>query len=208
MAFLGDSVWRATGFAVAARERSKHFIDMGAYFPTREVLAADVAFQFPDGKRLALPPSYVWNGEQRSSQTLLEETGTTGLLVIVDDEVRFEQYDLGLTREGRWISWSMSKSFASALIGIAIAEGSITSVEEAVTDYVPELAESAYDGVRPEDVLQMLSGVRWNEDYSDPESDINRWDFGLAFGEVSPRAHSAASPADGLHRVPSHCSPS
>ena len=75
---------------------------------------------------------------------------------------------------------SVGKSFVSALIGIAIEEGLIGSIDEPITDYVPELFGSAYDNVRIKDVLQMSSGARWNEDYSDPESDIMR--YAVTFG--------------------------
>src|SRR5437868_5167040 len=69
-------------------------------------------------------------------------------------------------------------------MGIAILDGIISSIEDPVTRYVPELAGSAYDGVRLKDVLQMSSGARWNEDYSDPNSDIT------AFGRVFRRGES------------------
>ena len=75
---------------------------------------------------------------------------------------------------------SVGKSFVSALVGIAVAEGHIDNVEDPITDYVPSLAGSAYDGVRIKDILQMSSGARWDEDYSDPESDIMR--YGYTFG--------------------------
>lgn len=74
----------------------------------------------------------------------------------------------------QWISWSVAKSFVSALVGIALAEGVIRSVDDAVSDYVPTLAGSGYDGVRIEDILQMSSGVRWSEDYSDPDAEVHR----------------------------------
>ena len=103
---------------------------------------------------------------------------TTGLIVLRDDRVVFEDHWLGNDASTQTIAWSVSKSFVSALIGIAIDEGAIDAVEAPVTQYAPELAGSGYDGVRLKDVLQMSSGVRWNEDYSDPDSDVG------AFGRV------------------------
>ncbi len=70
---------------------------------------------------------------------------------------------------------SVAKSFTSAALGIAWGEGLFGSVEEIVSDHLPALKGSAYDGVSIKDVLQMSSGARWNEDYSDPESDMNRF---------------------------------
>ena len=100
---------------------------------------------------------------------------TTGLIVVRDDRVAFERYWLGNDATTQSIAWSVSKSFVSALIGIAVGEGAIASVEDPVTRYAPELAGGAYDGVRLKDVLQMSSGARWNEDYSDPNSDIDAY---------------------------------
>ena len=97
-----------------------------------------------------------------------------------DGEIRYENYWLTGGPEVTWMSMSVGKSFVSALIGIAIEEGLIGSIEEPITDYVPELLGSAYDNVRIKDVLQMSSGARWNEDYSDPESDIMR--YAVTFG--------------------------
>jgi CubicO group peptidase (beta-lactamase class C family) len=76
----------------------------------------------------------------------------------------------------------VAKSVVSALTGIAIEEGFVTNIEHAVTDYVPELVGSGYDGVSIKNVLQMSSGVSFNEDYSDFNSDINRFSRATAFG--------------------------
>ena len=72
------------------------------------------------------------------------------------------------------------ENFVSALIGIAIDEGLIRSIEDPITSYVPALAGSAYDGVRIKDVMQMSSGARWNEDYSDPDAEIHRYSAVMA----------------------------
>jgi CubicO group peptidase (beta-lactamase class C family) len=84
---------------------------------------------------------------------------------------------------------SVGKSFVSALVGIAIDDGLITSVEDPITRYVQKLKGSAYDAVRIKDILQMSSGARWNEDYSDPNSDIMRygqvWLTGASFDDFT-----------------------
>jgi CubicO group peptidase (beta-lactamase class C family) len=77
---------------------------------------------------------------------------------------------------------SVAKSFVSATLGIAVDEGFVKSIEQPITDYVPSLAGSAYDGVRIKDILQMSSGARWNEDYSDPDSDVMRFAEIFALG--------------------------
>src|SRR5262249_33982959 len=114
--------------------------------------------------------------------TFLDATDTTGLLILKDDKLVFERYWRGNTAATPWTAWSVSKSFTSALVGIAIHEGSIASIEDPVTKYVPELRGSAYDGVRIKDVLQMSSGASWSEDYSDSDSDVNRFGRTFALG--------------------------
>ena len=96
------------------------------------------------------------------------------MLILKDGKISYENYWLTGGKNVQWISMSVAKSFISALIGIAIDQGHIKSLEDEVTDYVPQLKNSAYDNVRIKDILQMSSGASWNEDYSDPNSDINR----------------------------------
>jgi hypothetical protein len=79
-----------------------------------------------------------------------------------------------MAAEGRWTSFSVAKSFTSTLVGAAIKDGYIKSVEEPVTKYIPELAGSGYDGVTIAQLLTMTSGVKWNEDYTDAKSDVAR----------------------------------
>ena len=150
------------------------FPHMDDHFAIREMAAADTAFQFAQGSAAELPKSFSYSGNDRSTQHFIEDTDTSALLVLKDGKIRTEQYFLTGGQDVRWISWSVAKSFLSALIGIAIAEGAIASIEEPITKYVPELKSSAYTDVRIKDVLQMSSGARWNEDYSDPSSDIHR----------------------------------
>ena len=102
-------------------------------------------------------------------------------MVLQDGYVLREDYFLGNQRSTQNISWSMAKSFISALIGIAVNEKAIESVSDPVDRYAPMLKGSGYEGVSIKDVLQMSSGVGFNEDYGDFFSDINRWgrDFSL-----------------------------
>lgn len=137
-------------------------------------------FEFPAGQTISLPKSYAVEGNSRSLQSLIDDTHTSALLVLKDGVVRFEQYFLTGGRRVPWLSMSVAKSFVSALVGIAVEEKFIDSLETPIDRYVPLLARSAYGGVRIKDVLQMSSGARWNEDYSDPDSDILR--MGSALG--------------------------
>lgn len=97
-----------------------------------------------------------------------------GLIVVKNGTVVYERYELGNTRESQWLSYSVAKSVTSLLVGAAIKDGYIKSVDERVTDYLPRLRNSAYDESSIRNVLQMASGVEWTEVYDDPQSDINR----------------------------------
>jgi len=100
---------------------------------------------------------------------------TAGLLVIQDGKIRMEKYGLGYGPKGRWTSFSVAKSFSSTLLGAAVRDGYIKSLDEQVTNYLPALKGSGYDGVTIRQILTMTSGVRWNEDYSDAKSDVARF---------------------------------
>jgi CubicO group peptidase (beta-lactamase class C family) len=97
-----------------------------------------------------------------------------GLIVVRDDTILYERYELGNSETSRWISYSVAKSVTSMLVGAAIRDGYIKSVDEPITDYLPRLRNSAYDGSSIRNVLQMSSGVRWDEDYADRQSDLNQ----------------------------------
>jgi CubicO group peptidase (beta-lactamase class C family) len=133
---------------------------------------SDKPFTWPSGAPISLPATYEFNGKTRSTADFLAESDTSSLLVVVDGSVRFEQYWLTGGPTVNWLSMSVAKSFISALVGIAVAEGHIKDIADPISDYVPVNPGSAYDGVTIRQVLQMSSGARWNEDYSDPESDI------------------------------------
>jgi CubicO group peptidase (beta-lactamase class C family) len=158
------------------------FASMESLFPIRRVRTEAPSPLPRSGVALPLPEVYDFDGESRSVRRFLEETDTSGLVVLRDGQIVHEEYALGSSAETHWISWSVAKSFVSALVGIAVAEGRIASVRDPVTRYVPELAGSAYDGVAIEDVLEMSSGAAWDEDYGDPTSDITRFGAAIVFG--------------------------
>jgi CubicO group peptidase (beta-lactamase class C family) len=96
----------------------------------------------------------------------------SGLLVLKDGKIVLEKYGLGRKPTDRWTSFSVAKSITSTLVGAAIQDGKIKSLNAPVTDYIPELKGSAYEGVTVRQMLMMSSGVKWNEDYVDPNSDV------------------------------------
>ncbi len=128
-----------------------------------------------------------------------EDARAAGLVVVQDGAVRLERYGLDFGREGRWTSFSVAKSVTSSLVGAALRDGAIASLDDPVSDYVKGLAGSAYDDVSIEQLLTMTSGVAWNEDYDDPTSDVARFSEQKAEGDEAaivtylktlPRAHA------------------
>ncbi|MEX1828247.1 serine hydrolase domain-containing protein [Luteibacter sp. CQ10] len=104
----------------------------------------------------------------------MREHHVAGIMVLQDGRVRLERYGLGATPDTRWTSFSVAKSFTSTLVGAALRDGSIHGLDDKVTRYIPELATGAYRDVTVRQLLTMTSGVRWNEDYADPRSDVAR----------------------------------
>lgn len=104
----------------------------------------------------------------------LADNRVAGLLVLKNAEKAIEDYELGAGPQTRWASFSMAKSVASTLVAVALQRGLISSLDDPVTRYVPKLKGGAYEGVSIRNVLQMASGVRWDETYTDPNSDCRK----------------------------------
>ena len=153
----------------------ERFDRMTEIFPHATMRASPNPLRFPQGAPADLPETFPQDGAACETARLLAETGTAALLVLHHGAVRFERYWLTGGEKVRWASMSVAKSLISAAVGIAVSEGAIGGVDEPITAYVPALRGSAYDGVAIRDVLQMSSGAGWNEDYGDPDSDINRF---------------------------------
>lgn len=100
---------------------------------------------------------------------------SAALLVLHKGQLRLERYGLDFDAAGRWTSFSVAKSFTSTLVGAAVRDGHIRSLDDKVTDYLPQMKGSAYEQVSIRQLLTMTSGVRWNEDYGDPQSDVARF---------------------------------
>lgn len=168
----------------------ENFRTCGDKFTSRTISHGPNVFTFKrDIKKL--PEKYTFNGNEKSVSSFIDHSGTTGLIVIKDDTILFENYYQGNTETSKAITMSVSKSFLSALFGIAISEGSIKDINQPVTDYLPLLKNSGYNGVSIKNVLQMSSGVRFNETYADFNSDINK--MGRYFALNMPLADFIAS---------------
>jgi CubicO group peptidase (beta-lactamase class C family) len=155
---------------------------MDAFFHAARVRASGSPSALTQGTLVDLPEEFGFRGTHVDTASFLAITDTTGLIVIKDDRVIFERYYRGTDARTRTAAWSVSKAFASALVGIAVGEGKIHSISDPVTRYAPELAGSAYDGVRIKDVLQMSSGARWSDDLGNPQSEAARFGHVVAFG--------------------------
>lgn len=158
-----------------------NFSNMERIAPTVRFEAAADPVLF-DSNPKPLPKYFEFNGEQMLLEDFLADTSTTALVVMKGNEITFEDYYQDTGAMDKRISWSMAKSFLSALFGVAVAEGDIPDLNVPVTDYVPSLIGSGYDGVTIKNVLQMSSGVYFNEDYGDFNSDINRFGRIMALG--------------------------
>lgn len=175
-------LWRFAGLFDADRI-VYNFQHMEEILDSHVVEAGGQVHAFARGS-YELPASFPYGGRSLDSEEFLSTQQTTGLLVLQGDTILLERYAHGLTPDGHHIAWSVTKSVISALFGIAVSEGHIPDIEAPVTDYLPELAGSGYDGVPIEDVLQMSSGVGFDEDYGDPFSDINRMGPSMAVGSL------------------------
>ena len=146
--------------------RSAAFRDMEGLFPGLEVAPATKTRDLPRAGE-NLPAAL-----QAEIRAYMAQTQAAGVMALKNGEVVFEDYGLGFGPTGRWTSFSVAKSFTSTLLGAAIEDGAVDSVDTPVTDIIPALAGTAYDGVSVGQIASMTSGVAWNEDYPDPDSDV------------------------------------
>ncbi len=113
---------------------------------------------------------YSFHGKEYSLPDYLERNYVTGFLVLHDDQVIFEKYLHGANQDSRFVSQSVAKSIASILVGAAVSDGAIRSIDDPVDKYLPYLATSGYHDVSIRDILEMSTGVDYSEDYHDPHS--------------------------------------
>ena len=129
----------------------------------RVIAAGGAPSSLPPGPPLKLPLDVdAYMATQRSA----------ALLVVHEGKLRMERYGLNFDSAGRWTSFSVAKSVTATLVGAALRDGHIKSMDDKVSQYIPQMTGSAYDDVSVRQLLTMTSGVRWNEDYSDPNSDV------------------------------------
>tara|TARA_R110000787_G_scaffold93939_8_gene196393 strand:- start:14273 stop:15472 length:1200 start_codon:yes stop_codon:yes gene_type:complete len=137
--------------------------EMSSLVEAHPVAAGGTVHPLPDGAPLVL---------DMDMDAYLAANRTAGLVVLQDGKVRLERYGLDFSADGRWTSFSVAKSLTSTLVGAAIKDGAIKSLNDPVVDYIEELRGSAYADVTVAQLLSMTSGIAWNEDYDDPHSDV------------------------------------
>ena len=140
-------------------------------FPTHIVKHGNNIYPLPKSDRSISNLKFTSAGKDYDLYDYISLNHVTGLLIIKDGKIITEIYQYGNTEETRWMSMSMVKSITATLIGAAIKDGYIKSIDEPIINYLPELRNSAYDGVTIRNLLQMASGVKWNETYTDSNSD-------------------------------------
>jgi len=188
-AVVAYGLYAAVSFGIGFKELAnfydvekitENFRMAGGSFPHTTIKTAE-PWSFKHASEEVEPPLvYQYDGQVHLLDELLKRTGTTGLLVVKDDTILYEKYYQGESETDRHSMFSVTKSFVSALLGIAINDGLIESIEDPITKYVPELIGSGYDGTKIRDILTMSSGVRFTEDYSDLWSDVNRMSMAIA----------------------------
>jgi CubicO group peptidase (beta-lactamase class C family) len=147
------------------------FRNIDRLFPTRVVPRGPTVRSLPISETPLESFRYTDNGKTYDLYDFVSMNRVSGLLIIKDGTIRFEKYLLGNDAATRWMSMSVVKSITASLIGAALKDGHIESIDDPIARYLPRFAGSAYDGVTVRQLLQMTSGVRWNETYTDPASD-------------------------------------
>ena len=147
------------------------FRNIDRLFPTRTVKHGNNAYPLRYSDKTLGNFRFKSGDDEYDLYDYLAIGRVSGLLVISDDEIVFEKYFLGNDENTRWMSMSVVKSMSAMLVGAAIRDGDIESIDDDVTRYLPQFIDSAYDGVTVRHLLQMTSGVAWNETYTDAKSD-------------------------------------
>jgi len=163
-------------------QREAQFRRMYERFPSDRAAHGAQVRALPPGQPLAIP------GKDASAWLAgyMDEHHLAGVMVLQHGRVRLQRYALGFGPAQRWESFSVAKSVTSALLGIALQQGHIRSMDDTLGRYIPELRDSAYANVTVQQLLTMTSGVHWNEDYADANSDVAQMYRGACVGG---RAH-------------------
>lgn len=151
--------------------QAEGFLHWDRIFATRTVRRGTRVHNLPADGRV-LDVRFRDQGRDCNTDDLMRDEHLSGLLVLQNGKVLLERYALGLTPSHRWQSSSMVKSIASTLIGAALHDGLIASLDDPIIKYLPDFAGTAYEGVTVKHLLNMASGINWTEDYEDLLADV------------------------------------
>lgn len=132
--------------------------------PTRKISSGQNTYQFLKEDNVTLSDGFQYEGKFYASDKFMEDTKTSAMLVIKDDVIRYEQYFFGGNEDTLFSSNSMGKSFVSALMGIAVSEGYVGSVEDPIGKYIPEFVGTELEKIPIRACLQMASGINFDEE--------------------------------------------
>ncbi len=152
-------------------EQAKGYRDIEHIYKVHTIKRGDKVHPLPVAAK-QIDPTFTFDGKTWTIAEYMKAYRVSGLLVLKDGKIVLEKYGLGRKPSDRWTSFSVAKSVTSTLVGAAIEDGKIKSLNDPVTKYVTDLKGSAYEGVTVRQMLMMSSGVKWNEDYVDPNSDV------------------------------------
>jgi len=170
---IRDGDLSASPLFLPTAERRVVFANIEYFSPVRGVVPDETLYTLERDLQDFSALTYTVGDETFTLDEFLAQSSLMGLMVVSDDRIALEHYAQDHGPSSRWITFSVTKSVTSLLIGAALEDGFIGSLEDKVTDYLPRLRGSAYDEVSILNLLNMASGVAWNEDYTDPESDVS-----------------------------------
>lgn len=183
-----------------------NFADAKDYkkFPSRTIEKPAQPFTFieaSDGPGLKKPSNITIKGKKHTFEEALEETGTVAFLIIRNDSLLYEQYFNKYDAASIVPSFSVAKSFVSALMGIAIDEGYIKRVQEPITNYLTELDQQKFGNITIEHVLNMRSGIKYNESYYNPFGDVAKYYYGLNLKKYITKQNIEQAPDQSFHYI-------
>ena len=169
----GETIARSLG-EITPENQAATFRNVDRIASTRNIARGSMAVSpLPQHSRSLLTLSYSHGGQTRTPQDYMQRWRTGGLLVLKAGAIALERYGMGNDENARWTSFSVAKSLTATLLGAALHEG-LLGLDDSVATHVPALAGTPYADNSLRQLLRMTSGIRWDENYSRPDSDIAR----------------------------------
>lgn len=173
-------------------------------FPFEKISKAEAPFHFQHNQlHPGLPEKYHLPGEPNTLEAFLEQHKTVAFLVIKDGSLIYEQYFDGYDASEMISTFSVTKAFVSAMIGIAIEDGFISSEQQPVTDFIPELLriDPRFELITLEHLLNMRSGIRFNEGYANPFADMAKYYYGINLNKYINRIKIERPPDEAYNYI-------